>query len=311
MVLDMNKDTLLILNFNILNILEIQENINRLGNDFQNIVAITNLDNLMLENATMINKNEFFSQINVHLKKNNYIIFVDNAENVNIEDINNALNEAKNNIDAVIELSNKFGKLKDVIIKCFNSLFNTDFKSNSSVIRVFPVEMFKTLVNSQKSTNCLIDIVNNVPIKDLDIKKVKIKGRVGNDNVLNYLKSMFPYLLKGLIPYVIGFLIFLIVFYLRNSNNDLEGIILANIVGEAVGIVLHIIINYKDIYYHNSISKNMIYLLKKAFRIILASFFIYISYNILALSLIGSKLIIDFIVMILIAIFFNNMVKKD
>ena len=40
----------------------------------------------------------------------------------------------------------------------------------------------------------------------------------------------------------------LIIFYLRSSTNDLEGIIFANTISEGVGIVLHIIINYNCIY---------------------------------------------------------------
>ena len=69
--------------------------------------------------------------------------------------------------------------------------------------------------------------------------------------------------------------------------------------------------NYNSIYKNNLISRNILFLLKKIFRIILSCFFVYILYNLLNLNLLLSKLIVDFILMIVIALIFTSLSKKE
>ena len=102
----------------------------------------------------------------------------------------------------------------------------------------------------------------------------------------------------------------MLIFYISNNPNDLKGIIFANLISEGVGIVIHIILNYKTVSKNNFISQNILFILKKLFRIILGCFFIYILYNLLNINLFISKIIIDLILMILIAISFNSLFIK-
>ena len=152
-------------------------------------------------------------------------------------------------------------------------------------------------------------------IKEKNIKTIwrKKEKRVGKHNfkVIPYLKTLIPYIIKSIIPYFIALVLFVIIFYVRDANNDLKGIIVATTVSEVVGIVIHIAMNYNSIYKNNLISRNILFLLKKIFRIILSCFFVYILYNLLNLNLLLSKLIVDFILMIIIALIFTTLSKKE
>ena len=155
----------------------------------------------------------------------------------------------------------------------------------------------------------------NIPLEEKKINTIwkKRPNRVGKRpfKILPYLKSLFPYVIKSIIPYIISLILFMIIFNLRSSTNDLEGIIFANTISEGVGIVLHIIINYQILYKYNLISRNLLFILKKILRIILSCCFIYILYNLLNINLLLSKIIVDITFMIIIALIFTSLSKKD
>ena len=122
-------------------------------------------------------------------------------------------------------------------------------------------------------------------------------------------KITFPAIYFLLSPTVAISLLFIIIFYTRSSNNDLDGIIVATLVAEGVGLILHISMNCQVVYKNNLLFRNIIFLLKKIFRIVLSSFFVYILYNILSLNLILSKVLVDTILMLLITYLFTSVSK--
>lgn len=205
---------------------------------------------------------------------------------------------------------------KDIINKIFNTLFNTNFKSVLPEIKAINIKLFNNLLCNLKNDNnyMITAITENIALKENEINTIwrKNTNRVGKDSfkMLPYLKGLIPYIFKSIIPYLISYILFMIIFYLRSSTNDLEGIIFANLISEGVGIVLHIIINYNCIYKYNLVSRNILFLLKKIFRVILSCFFIYILYNLLNINLFVSKLLVDLILMIIIAILFSSISKK-
>lgn len=200
---------------------------------------------------------------------------------------------------------------KDFINKLFNTLFNTNFKTVLPNIKAINIELLNSQLNKiTTGNNYLITAINeNISLKEEDIKTIwrknTIKKEKGRHKVIPYLKNLVPYIIKSLIPYLISLVLFMIIFYIKSDVNDLKGIIFANLISEGVGIVLHIIINYQSIYKYNLISRNILFLLKKIFRIILSCFFIYILYNLLNINLLISKLVVDFILMIVIALIFT------
>lgn len=205
---------------------------------------------------------------------------------------------------------------KNIINKIFNTLFNTNFKSVLPEIKAINIKLFNNLLSNLKNDNnyMITAITENIALKENEINTIwrKNTNRVGKDSfkMLPYLKGLIPYIFKSIIPYLISYILFMIIFYLRSSTNDLEGIIFANLISEGVGIVLHIIINYNCIYKYNLVSRNILFLLKKIFRVILSCFFIYILYNLLNINLFVSKLLVDLILMIIIAILFTSISKK-
>ena len=206
---------------------------------------------------------------------------------------------------------------KNIINRIFNTLFNTNFKTVLPEIKAINISLFNNLLDSLKNdNNYMITALNeNIPLEEKKINTVwkKRPNRVGKRpfKILPYLKSLFPYVIKSIIPYIISLILFMIIFNLRSSANDLEGIICANTISEGVGIVLHIIINYQILYKYNLISRNILFILKKILRIILSCCFIYILYNLLNINLLLSKIIVDITFMIIIALIFTSLSKKD
>ena len=64
--------------------------------------------------------------------------------------------------------------------------------------------------------------------------------------------------------------------------------------------------NFSNIYHHNSIGNNFIYVFKKLLKAFIGGFFIYILYNLLNLNLLLSKVIIDIILTIIFYLIFRN-----
>ena len=73
----------------------------------------------------------------------------------------------------------------------------------------------------------------------------------------------------------------------------------------------NIILNYRNIYKHNKIINNIVYIFKKILKIFIAGIFIYICYNLLNINLLLSKLIVDILLTIILFIIFRNVGFKD
>lgn len=315
----MNEELLIIINYYDENITLFKENIDKLSDFFKNIV-ICNKGNLNLDiNYPVFNgiNYNYLEKINEHIKLNKLdvkaIVSIDNILEVASDDIAKCGYEAINTKDAIIMGSDDSKCIcKDSINKLFNTLFNTNFKTVLPNIKAINIELLNSQLNKiTTGNNYLITAINeNISLKEEDIKTIwrknTIKKEKGRHKVISYLKNLVPYIIKSLIPYLISLVLFMIIFYIKSDVNDLKGIIFANLISEGVGIVLHIIINYQSIYKYNLISRNILFLLKKIFRIILSCFFIYILYNLLNINLLISKLVVDFILMIVIALIFTT-----
>lgn len=315
----MNEELLIIINYYDENITLFKENIDKLSEFFKNIV-ICNKSNLNLDiNYPVFNgiNYNYLEKINEHIKLNKLdvkaIVSIDNILEVASDDIAKCGYEAINTKDAIIMGSDDSKCIcKDFINKLFNTLFNTNFKTVLPNIKAINIELLNSQLNKiTTGNNYLITAINeNISLKEEDIKTIwrknTIKKEKGRHKVIPYLKNLVPYIIKSLIPYLISLVLFMIIFYIKSDVNDLKGIIFANLISEGVGIVLHIIINYQSIYKYNLISRNILFLLKKIFRIILSCFFIYILYNLLNINLLISKLVVDFILMIVIALIFTT-----
>lgn len=315
----MNEELLIIINYYDENITLFKENIDKLSEFFKNIV-ICNKSNLNLDiNYPVFNgiNYNYLEKINEHIKLNKLdvkaIVSIDNILEVASDDIAKCGYEAINTKDAIIMGSDDSKCIsKNFINKLFNTLFNTNFKTVLPNIKAINIELLNSQLNKiTTGNNYLITAINeNISLKEEDIKTIwrknTIKKEKGRHKVIPYLKNLVPYIIKSLIPYLISLVLFMIIFYIKSDVNDLKGIIFANLISEGVGIVLHIIINYQSIYKYNLISRNILFLLKKIFRIILSCFFIYILYNLLNINLLISKLVVDFILMIVIALIFTT-----
>ena len=319
----MNEELLIIINYYDENITLFKENIDKLSEFFKNIV-ICNKGNLNLDiNYPVFNgiNYNYLEKINEHIKLNKLdvkaIVSIDNILEVASDDIAKCGYEAINTKDAIIMGSDDSKCIcKDFINKLFNTLFNTNFKTVLPNIKAINVELLNSQLNKiTTGNNYLITAINeNISLKEEDIKTIwrknTIKKEKGRHKVIPYLKNLVPYIIESLIPYLISLVLFMIIFYIKSDVNDLKGIIFANLISEGVGIVIHIILNYKTVYKNNFISKNILFILKKIFRIILSCFFIYILYNLLNINLLISKLVVDFILMIVIALIFTTLSKK-
>ena len=317
----MNKEILLVCNLYNKDIIKTEKTLDKFNEFFANIIICNKLNfDLNSETYHIIDGiNNYPSNIFDFIKNNKLniktIVFLDNL-NVSSDDIIKCCEDSLKNTDTIVFGTNDSKQIKkEFINNVFNNLFNTNFKAVLPDIKAINIKLLKEII-ANKQDNYLISIVNN----DLVVKEKKIKtiwkknqNGVGDSGfkILPYLKILLPYIYKAFIPYIISLILFILIFYIRNSTNDLEGILFANLIAEGVGIVLHITLNYKSVYQNNYIHKNILFLLKKIFRIILSCFFIYILYNILNFNLIISKLCIDFILMIIISIIFNKIVTKN
>lgn len=325
----MNNNILVIINWYDESINNLDHSLERLNEVFKNII-ICNRSNITIpiKNYKIIKSkdyNGFLIEVNDYINENNLdiksLVFVDDIINTTYEDILNCGAEAINSKNKIIQGFNDnylFGER--FINNLFNMLFNTRFKSVFPDIKAINIELYKKLLEKlnkedYSNNNYLITAVNeNIHIKERNIKTIwrKNQKRVGwsKERAIPYLKSLIPYTLKAIIPYLITLILFMLIFYISNNTNDLLGIIYANLISEGVGILIHLSLNYKTVYKNNLISKNILFILKKVFRIILGCFFIYILYNLLNINLLLSKFIIDLILMIIIAIIFNSLFIK-
>ncbi len=324
MVLKMNKEILVIVNWYAGNINEFENSLVSVKELFDNIVVCNKSNNSININYPIFNGNnynyldEIKNYITKHKLEIKSIVFIDNIDNADDKDIAKCALDSINMENTIILGSNDNSSIKkNIINRIFNTLFNTNFKTVLPEIKAINISLFNNLLDSLKNdNNYMITALNeNIPLEEKKINTVwkKRPNRVGKRpfKILPYLKSLFPYVIKSIIPYIISLILFMIIFNLRSSANDLEGIIFANTISEGVGIVLHIIINYQILYKYNLISRNLLFILKKILRIILSCCFIYILYNLLNINLLLSKIIVDITFMIIIALIFTSLSKKD
>lgn len=199
----------------------------------------------------------------------------------------------------------------------FKWLFNYELKDTQTGLRVVSPKLAKKLLNIpgdrfNYELKCLITCCEkNIPIIEVPIKTIYIAKNKSSkfnpikDSILIY-KEFTNYYLKLFIPYLLSLLVFLLTFYFLNSNNDLKAILFANTIAGIINIITNILLNYINIYKHNSISNNIVYILKKILKIFIGGFFIYICYNLMNINLLFSKLIIDISFTIIIYIIFRN-----
>lgn len=316
----MNKEVLIVINWS-KDMKIFNDSIKHIKDVFENIIIVNKgASNLESNEYSIIDGNNinYFNEINEYIKISKKditsIIFIDNPENVTIEDILKCYLDAKKSKKSIILGSKDTDTWKERFIdKLFNTIFNTSLKSIAPNIIAMNIELFQKILLKLNKKNYLT-IINNedVTIEEKEIKTIWHKNRVGETKfkASPYLKLMFPYIIKTIIPYFISLILFVIIFTINNAPNDLEGIILANLVAEVVGVVTHIVINYNIIYRFNLLSRNLLFILKKTFRIVLSCFLIYILYNILGFNLLLSKVVVDFILMCLIALLFIKLLKK-
>ncbi len=204
----------------------------------------------------------------------------------------------------------------------FKWLFNKDITDTQTGLRaISPNIVDKLLAVSGSRYNyelkCLITCCEeNIPIVEVPIKTIYIENNKESrfnpvkDSFIIY-KEFINYYLRLFIPYLISLLVFLIVFYFMNSNNDLKALIIVNIIAGIINIVTNIIMNYRNIYKHNNLGNNLVYILKKILKIFIAGFFIYICYNLLNINLLLSKVLVDIILTIIIFLIFRNVGFKN
>lgn len=204
----------------------------------------------------------------------------------------------------------------------FKWLFNKDITDTQTGLRaISPTIVNKLLAVSGSRYNyelkCLITCCEeNIPIVEVPIKTIYIENNKESrfnpvkDSFIIY-KEFINYYLRLFIPYLISLLVFLIVFYFMNSNNDLKALIIVNIIAGIINIVTNIIMNYRNIYKHNNLGNNLVYILKKILKIFIAGFIIYICYNLLNINLLLSKVLVDIILTIIIFLIFRNVGFKN
>ncbi len=252
------------------------------------------------------------------------VIDCDNQHDV--EDMINCCQKAMEHPDSLIigvrdfSLANvpfksKFGNI--ITRNIFKWLFNYSISDTQTGLRAVSPNLAKKLLEVSGDRynyelKCLMACCeNNIPIIEVPIKTIYIENNKESrfnpvkDSLIIY-KEFVNYYFKLFIPYLISLIAFLAIFYLLNSNDDLKALILANSLAGIINIIANILMNYKNIYYHNNISNNLVYVLKKILKYFIAGFFIYISYNLLDMNLLISKVLIDIILTIIIYIIFRN-----
>ena len=288
----MNKEILLVVNYYNESIIDFEKQLKPTHEIFENIV-ICNKNNCDIKsNYPIFNGRnyDYLDQINNYINKQKLniksIVFIDNINNIDNDDVAKCALDAINHEDTIILGSNENNSMrKDIINKIFNTLFNTNLKSVLPEIKAINIKLFNNLLCNLKNDNnyMITAITENIALKENEINTIwrKNTNRVGKDSfkMLPYLKGLIPYIFKSIIPYLISYILFMIIFYLRS-------------------------------YKYNLVSRNILFLLKKIFRVILSCFFIYILYNLLNINLFVSKLLVDLILMIIIAIIFTSISKK-
>ena len=204
----------------------------------------------------------------------------------------------------------------------FKWLFNYNISDTQTGLRAVSPMIAKKLISLSGDRynyelKCLIYCCeNNIPIVEVPIKTIYIDNNKESrfnpvkDSIIIY-KEFINYYLKLAIPYITSLIVFLIIFYCWNSPNDLQAIFITNIISGIIAIIMHIVFNYKNIYIHSGVGDNVIYLVKKIIKVIIAGILIYVLYNILELNLLFSKVFVDIILTLIIYLLFQKITFKN
>lgn len=203
----------------------------------------------------------------------------------------------------------------------FKWLFNYHLNDVQTGLRAISPQVAKKLVTVvgnryNYELNCLIYCCENgIPIYEVPIKTIYIGSNKYShfnpikDSIIIY-KEFVNYYFKFIIPYIVSLIIFLVIFYCWDSTNDLFAICFTNAISGFILMILHFLFNYKNIYKHGRVGDNIIYILRKVLKIIIAGILIYILYNILNINLLFSKLIIDSILTFIMWSLFQKLMSK-
>lgn len=295
----MNKDVLVVIKYEDI----ILNKLDKISNNFENILIINNTSNeVNVSDKYYVVKSYQRNYLNVtndfikdNKKKYEKIVFIEDLHDLNEEMIENSINN-NHNITVVKKKRNNF------ISNTINLLFNASLNEDLIKLWVINAKSLESLNNSLKIDNK----ENNITalVNQDDIFEINVDSRVGSSDI----KELFSYTFRGILPYFIALLFFLIMFNIKRFDNDLIGITICNLIAEGVGVVTHFAINYSSIYRINKISKNLLYILRKIIRIILACILIYVLYNLIGVSLVASKIVVDLILIIVITLLYKKFI---
>ena len=294
----MNKNVLIVIKYEevLLNKLE------KISKIFENILIINNTSNevKVSDNYYVIKsyQRNYLNVTNDFIKDNKKtfekIVFIEDMHDISEEIINNSINN-DHHITVVKKKRNNF------ISSTLNLLFNASLNEDLINLWVINAESLESLNNGLKFDNKANNITSLVNKEDLF--EINLDSRVGSSDI----KEFFSYTFRGILPYFISLLFFLILFNIKRFDNDLIGITICNLIAEGVGVVTHFAINYSSIYKINKISKNLLYILRKLIRVIMGCVLIYVLYNLIGVNLVMSKLIIDLVLIIIITLLYKKL----
>ena len=219
-----------------------------------------------------------------------------------------------------VPIKSKFGNI--ITKNMFKWLFNYDITDTQTGLRAISPKLAAKFLEIpgdrfNYELKCLIVCCEDgIPIIEVPIKTIYVDNnkastfKVFRDSYIIY-REFFSYFIKLFVPYLISLVVFLILFYYWNSTDDLKALVIGNITAGMVGVVFNILVNYLNLYKHNNLGNNLVYLLKKILKICIGGFLIYIGYNLLNINLLVSKIFVDIILTIGLFLVFRNVGFKD
>ncbi len=270
-------------------------------NNYRNVDNFKQLQEIF-KYVFVINKHSVGEE--VHNLKVDTFVYIKNLDEVVIDDIINCIKIYNQDKSYVIyglsEQDNQKIKLYQILNKCFNTSLNTNIAN---------IIVFKNNSGTENNLSLIrLNTMNNISkYKNITIKTVLHKKNYGKKEI-NW--SILKFIGTLLSNYFLILLLFVLSFYLSDFNNDLTGIIFANMVSESGGLVINLILHYKSIYINNFIMDNILLIIKFLMRIVLGCFGIYILYNLLSINILLSKAIIDVVLSIILFIIYKIILSQ-
>lgn len=199
----------------------------------------------------------------------------------------------------------------------FKSVIGLNLKDTQSGLRAVSPKVGEILLNVEGQryefeNNVLINCrIKNIPIVEIPIKTIYDNNNVHSHfnpikDSLRVYNTFKKYLFKVSVPYIINFIIFLLIFNIGRFSNDLYGIMISSLVAGGVGIITKYILNYSTLYKNNYILDNFLSIFKMIIKLFLSAYFIYLIYTILEFNLVFTKIFVDLVISILVFIVFKN-----